>query len=658
MRDQLNAALADRYAVERELGRGGMASVWLARDLRHDRSVAIKVLRQEVAGAIGVDRFVREIRLTARLQHPHIVPVLDSGVLTGPNAILLPWYAMAFIAGESLRTRLDRERHLPVEQALHITEQAAAALHAAHRDGVVHRDIKPENLLLADGQTYVADFGIAKALIETGAERLTSTGLAVGTPAYMSPEQATAQAVDARSDQYSLASVLYEMLAGEPPFTGPTAQAITARRLTEAPRPVRPVRSAVPVAVEAALLRALERIPADRFPDLATFAAALRGTRAPGRPLSRSRVSLGLRALGGTVLIAAVTLGGWLMWHRPRAAGGVRDPEVVTLYQRGMRGYYKRTSEGASEAIRTFAAAVQRDSTYTEAWSGLAKVYIQAYARRFVFPGMERDSVLRLAVAAVDRALLLDGRNADAWLTQGMVSRQVDPTALAPAIRSLRQALAIDSSSALAWHFLAASLAESGNMDGALAAWRRSVMADRSYTEGLAFLALAFYWRRQYDSAMHWADSALALNPNFLLGRTAAGYIAVEQGNVARGAAAFEAARRLSTEVEVVNALAGNALALARGGSTREARRMLQLAESLATAYSPAPLHTAVYLAQVYAALGDPNHAITWLRRYTPREDLHFQLHLRCDPPFDPIAREPGFQSLLLVRGERPAHGC
>jgi tetratricopeptide (TPR) repeat protein len=239
-----------------------------------------------------------------------------------------------------------------------------------------------------------------------------------------------------------------------------------------------------------------------------------------------------------------------------------------------------------------------------------------------------------------------------------MVSRQVDPTALAPAIRSLRQALAIDSSSALAWHFLAASLAESGNMDGALAAWRRSVMADRSYTEGLAFLALAFYWRRQYDSAMHWADSALALNPNFLLGRTAAGYIAVEQGNVARGAAAFEAARRLSTEVEVVNALAGNALALARGGSTREARRMLQLAESLATAYSPAPLHTAVYLAQVYAALGDPNHAITWLRRYTPREDLHFQLHLRCDPPFDPIAREPGFQSLLLVRGERPAHGC
>ena len=168
MRDHLNAALADRYAVEHDLGRGGMASVWLARDLRHDRPVAIKVLHEELAGAIGVDRFVREIRLTARLQHPNIVPVLDSGVIPGPNSVALPWYAMAFIAGETLRERLDRDRHLPIEDALRITEAAAAALQAAHREGIVHRDIKPENLLLADGHTYVADFGIAKALIDTG----------------------------------------------------------------------------------------------------------------------------------------------------------------------------------------------------------------------------------------------------------------------------------------------------------------------------------------------------------------------------------------------------------------------------------------------------------------------------------------------------------
>src|SRR6185437_372121 len=179
--------------VDRELGRGGMASVWLARDRRLDRDVAIKVLHPELAGAIGVDRFLREIRLTARLQHPNTVPVLDSGVVPGPAGTPLPWYAMAYVPGESLRARIQRERQLPIDEALRITGDAGSALKAAHGEGIVHRDIKPENLLLAGDRVYVADFGIAKALIETGGERLTSTGLAIGTPAYMSPEQACAQ---------------------------------------------------------------------------------------------------------------------------------------------------------------------------------------------------------------------------------------------------------------------------------------------------------------------------------------------------------------------------------------------------------------------------------------------------------------------------------
>jgi serine/threonine protein kinase len=244
MRDQLAAALSDRYTLERELGRGGMASVWLARDLRLDRPVAIKVLHPELAGAIGVERFVREVRVTARLQHPGVVPVLDSGSFAGPGGIELPWYAMAYVPGESLRQRLDRERQLPVEDALRITGEVADALAAAHREGIVHRDIKPENILLAGGRAWVADFGIARALVETGGERLTSTGIAIGTPAYMSPEQATADLVDARTDQYSLATVLYEMLAGEPPFAGPTAHAIMARRVAGPPRPIHPVRPA------------------------------------------------------------------------------------------------------------------------------------------------------------------------------------------------------------------------------------------------------------------------------------------------------------------------------------------------------------------------------------------------------------------------------
>src|SRR6266545_2108701 len=219
----LQAALAARYTIERELGRGGMATVYLAKDLRHDRPVALKVLHPDLAQALGADRFQREIRLAARLQHPHILTVLDSGNDGGQL-----WFTMPFVDGESLRDRLRRERQLPIEDALRIAREAAQALHYAHRHEIVHRDIKPENILLtSEGHTLVADFGIARALrADEGEERLTETGMMVGTPAYMSPEQASgARELDARTDIYSLGTVLFEMLAGEPPFSGVTAQA-------------------------------------------------------------------------------------------------------------------------------------------------------------------------------------------------------------------------------------------------------------------------------------------------------------------------------------------------------------------------------------------------------------------------------------------------
>src|SRR5215208_1942254 len=289
MRERLEAELEDRYSIERELGRGGMATVWLARDRRHERAVAIKVLHPELAGAIGVDRFVREVRLTARLQHPGIVSVLDSGKLPATDDVALPWYVMPFVDGEPLRARLQREVQLPVEDAVRIAREVSAALSAAHKQGVIHRDIKPENIILAGAHVYVVDFGIAKAILDTGDERLTSTGLALGTPVYMSPEQASAGVVDARSDQYSLGAVLYEMLAGEPPVTGPNAQAIIARRFAEPARPIRPIRSSVPEHVEAAVLRALERIPADRYPDIETFAAHLAQPAASTDSLHRRR---------------------------------------------------------------------------------------------------------------------------------------------------------------------------------------------------------------------------------------------------------------------------------------------------------------------------------------------------------------------------------
>jgi TolB-like protein/tRNA A-37 threonylcarbamoyl transferase component Bud32/Tfp pilus assembly protein PilF len=267
---QLQAGLAGQYTLERELGRGGMATVFLAQDLKHKRPVALKILLPELAASLGADRFHREIEIAARLQHPHILTVLDSGEAAGQL-----WFTMPYVEGQSLRDRLHREHQLPVEDALRITREAASALDYAHRQGIVHRDIKPENILLTkDGDVLVADFGIARAL-GGGDEQLTQTGMSVGTPAYMSPEQASGGQVDARSDLYSLACVLYEMLAGEPPYTGPTAQAIVAKRFSDPVPSVRRVRPSVPEAADQAIQRALALVPADRFMTGFEFAHAL-----------------------------------------------------------------------------------------------------------------------------------------------------------------------------------------------------------------------------------------------------------------------------------------------------------------------------------------------------------------------------------------------
>jgi serine/threonine-protein kinase len=280
----LQEGLAGRYAVERELGRGGMAAVFLARDLRHDRPVALKVLHPELASSIGTDRFVREIRFAARLQHPHILPVHDSGDVpgTGGQPTLL-WFSMPYIDGESLRQRLARDRQLTLPEAIRITREVADALGYAHGQGLIHRDIKPENILLSGGHALVADFGVARALGTGTGETpaLTGTGLAIGTPAYMSPEQATGeQALDARSDLYSLGCVLYEMLAGEPPFGGPTAQAILARMLTEQPRPLGSVRQGLPPVLERIVSGAMARSPADRYATVAEFSRELEAAAA------------------------------------------------------------------------------------------------------------------------------------------------------------------------------------------------------------------------------------------------------------------------------------------------------------------------------------------------------------------------------------------
>jgi hypothetical protein len=268
---RLTTALEQRYRIERELGAGGMATVFLATDLKHDREVALKVLRPELGAVLGVERFLAEIKITARLDHPHILTLIDSGAEEG-----FLYYVLPFVRGESLRDKLNREHQLSLDEALTITRQIASALDYAHRHGVVHRDIKPENILLLEGEAMLADFGIALAVSEAGGNRLTETGLSLGTPQYMSPEQATGdRLLDARSDVYSLGAVLYEMLAGEPPVTGPTAQAMIAKLMTEKPVHLRVVRSSVPEAVDAAVAKALDKTPADRFASAGDFARAL-----------------------------------------------------------------------------------------------------------------------------------------------------------------------------------------------------------------------------------------------------------------------------------------------------------------------------------------------------------------------------------------------
>ncbi|MGN6393473.1 MAG: protein kinase domain-containing protein [Gemmatimonadales bacterium] len=369
--DRLRAALADRYHIERELGQGGMATVYLAQDLRHGRKVAIKVLKPELAHALGPERFLREVATTANLRHPHILPLYDSGESSG-----FLYYVMPLVEGESLRDRLTREKQLPIDEALAIAREVADALGYAHQRGVVHRDIKPENIMLEGGHAVVADFGIARALSSAGADRLTETGMAIGTPLYMSPEQAAGDPdLDGRSDLYSLGCVLYEMLGGQAPFTGPTAEVIARQHLLTEAAPITNLRPTVPPQVAGALARSLAKSPADRFNPAAQFVQALSGssttaapstpTRSaalPGRaqPVSRGKW-LGLAA--GLVLVLSVA--GYVMARSggPRGAdavGRIRSIAVLPLDNYSADSAQEFFAEGMTDELTTDLASISR----------------------------------------------------------------------------------------------------------------------------------------------------------------------------------------------------------------------------------------------------------------------------------------------------------
>ena len=370
MNERLATALADRYRIERELGQGGMATVYLAHDVRHDRKVALKVLRPELAAVIGAERFLVEIKTTANLQHPHILPLFDSGAADG-----FLFYVMPFIEGESLRDRLSREKQLPIADVVRIATEAASALDYAHRHGVIHRDIKPENILLHDGQALVADFGIALAASKAGGTRMTETGMSLGTPHYMSPEQAMGEReITARSDIYALGCVTYEMLVGEPPFTGPTAQAIVAKVMTAEPIHPAQARRSVPAEVDEAVMTALEKLPADRWGSAAEFAEGLRGTLV-SRNVGRARSAATSTApwysrpsvLGALLaLVTALALWGWLR-------GGAGSPRVV------FGQAYKVTSDPGLE-VQPAISPDGRSVAYAAGTSADTRIFVRPVA--------------------------------------------------------------------------------------------------------------------------------------------------------------------------------------------------------------------------------------------------------------------------------------
>jgi eukaryotic-like serine/threonine-protein kinase len=388
--DRLAAALSDRYRIERALGEGGMATVYLAEDLKHDRDVAIKVLKPELAAVLGAERFVQEIRTTAHLQHPNILPLFDSGRAVAPSGggraaggDTFLYYVMPYIDGESLRSKLDRERQLGVEEAVRITAEVAEALDYAHRHGVVHRDIKPENILLHDGRPMVADFGIALAVSAAAGGRMTETGLSLGTPHYMSPEQATAEkTITGRSDIYSLGAVLYEMLTGDPPHTGSSAQQIIAKIVTEEPGPVTKLRRSVPANVVAAVATSLEKLPADRFESAKAFAEALRdphfiGTgkgSAPARE-RRARRLAGALAAVAAIAVVAIALAVW-GWHRPA------PPRPVARYAITLGGFLSNVRQRArlGNAGFAFLAAISPDGSaiaYADTLDGQSLLFVK-----------------------------------------------------------------------------------------------------------------------------------------------------------------------------------------------------------------------------------------------------------------------------------------
>ena len=671
----LSAALAGRYALERELGRGGMATVYLAHDLRHKRLVALKVFHYALGTFVGSSRFHREIETAAGLSHPHILPLHDSGgdLRDGSGGRLL-YYVMPYVAAGSLRERLQRERPLGVREVLRVVREVAAALDYAHRHGVVHRDIKPENILLAeDGDALVADFGIARALqrataAATASERtsvgllndspdtLSQCGAVIGTPAYMSPEQALGrQDVDGRSDQYALACVAFEMLAGARPFTGSTAEQL-AQRPTQTPPSLAMWRPDLPPMADTVLARALAPVAEERFASATDLADALtdaldaRREGAPGGAARDDRASPARRRLGrGAVALAAIGLlavGGTSLFRarqgaapRPRTQEATRpvivaavDPIAFELYVRGARVRSGGPRDRAPAEY--FADAIARDSTFAPAYAALA------FERAFSGNGAE-------ARRLVTKALTLDPTLAEAHMALGVI-RQFCEWDWKGAEAAFREAIRLNEGFAEAHHELSMLLMRRRRFAEAMRAAQSTLYLAPTSARFELGMAEVYLYSGRYDEALNAADRALAIDPRSGGSYVTKAVVYEERGEYAKAVAAAEKAIALGFDV---HGRAFLGYTYARSGRRPQALSIVdtlqqQWRETRERLTDP---DIAIGIAQVYVGLGERERALDWLERSVGRE--MYASYLAIDPTFRSLHSAPRFQALLKRLG-------
>ena len=647
--DRLRATLADRYTFDREVGRGGMATVYRAQDQKHDRPVAIKVLHPYLAVNLGPERFLREIQIAAQLQHPHIVPLYDSG-----QAGDLLYYVMPYVEGESLRQRLEREQRLPVDDAVHLGRAVAAALDYAHRHGVVHRDIKPENVMLHEGEAVVTDFGIAKAVTAAAASTLTQTGATVGTPAYMSPEQAAGAAeLDGRSDVYSLGCVVYEMLSGRTPFTGPTAQAIIAQCFTEPPPPLRGSRGDLPDWLEPVVLKALAKDAADRFATAAQFSQAL---KAPGASTPPG-ITTSSAATTNTKSIAVLPFVN--MSADPENeyfTDGVAEEIINALTKIQALRVASRTSsfafKGKNQDIRkvgeqlnvttVLEGSVRKAGSKLRVTAQLVNVtdgyhlWSERYDRELEDVFAIQDEIagnivraLRVVLSdaekrAIEKAPTANVQAYDYYLRGRQFFHQFRRTGMQFARRMFERAIEVDPGYAIAYAGVADCCSflymywdgSKANLEGAESASRKALELDPELAEAHASRGFAVSLSKQYDEARREFDTAIRLNPKLYEAHYFFARACFQEGKLEEAVRHYEDASRVRPEdYQALVLMAAPLKALGREDEMRAAMRHgLEVAEKHLE-LNPDDARALYLGAGALVQLGDQDRGLDWTRR-------------------------------------------